>query len=225
MYMSSKLGVDCLKTFGGDSAKLSLTNLPTNSLWFKHFALGCLRRMGQDVHRDWVIPVDTIHALMRMLDREWDRARDWVHWHLLATVGAYIIIAFCGSFHGNEVFFTDLYGLAKYLRELPGEDHVIVPLLGRYKREMHQRYHLTPLAATTNSGMPVRYWLVRLAEVWREAGCTHGPAFGTQEGVVLEASFIEEKIVDLLHEIRVAEPSSVPANVDFGEEFGISRSF
>jgi len=43
--------------------------------------------------------------------------------------------------------------------------------------------------------------------------------------VVLEASFIEEKIVDLLHEIRVAEPSSVPANVDFGEEFGISRSF
>lgn len=33
MYMSSSLGVDCLKTFGGEAAKLALTNLPTNSTW------------------------------------------------------------------------------------------------------------------------------------------------------------------------------------------------
>jgi hypothetical protein len=102
---------------------------------------------------------------------------------------------------------------------------VIVPLLGRYKGEMHMRYHLTPLAAMTNSGIQVRVWLNRLVAVWREAGRTHGPAFGTRQGEVLEASFIEEKIVDLLFEIRVANPGVLPADVDFGEEFGISRSF
>jgi len=225
MYMSSKLGVDCLKTFGGDTAKLSLTNLPTNSAWFERFAVGCLRRMGQDVRQDWAIPVEAIHALMRALEREWSRTLDWSGQHQLASVGAYTVIAFCGSFRGNEVFLTDLFGLMKYLRELPAEDHVIVPLLGRYKGEMHKRYHLTPLASRTNSGIPVKLWLERLVEVWKAAGRTHGPAFGTRGGDVLEASFIEEKLVDLLHEIKSVEPESVSGDVDFGEEFGISRSF
>jgi hypothetical protein len=95
MYMLSKSGVGCLRTFGGETAKLSLTDLPTNSSWFEHFAQGCLRRMGQDVRQDWAIPVDTIHALLRALDREWGRALDWSHRHLIASVGAYIVIAFC----------------------------------------------------------------------------------------------------------------------------------
>jgi hypothetical protein len=100
-----------------------------------------------------------------------------------------------------------------------------LPLLGRYKGEMHQRYHLTPLVATTDSGIPVQLWLERLAEVWRETGRSHGPAFGNQRGEVLEASFIEEKIFDLLFNLRANEPASVPPDEDFGEEFGISRSF
>jgi hypothetical protein len=225
MYMSSSLGVDCLKTFGGETAKLSLTNLPTNSSWFERFALGCLRRMGQDVRQDWAIPVEAIHALLRALDREWARATAWAERHRLASVGAYIVVAFCDSFRGNEVFLTDLFGLDKYLRELPAGDHVIVPLLGRYKGEMHNRYHLTPLAASTNSGIQVRCWLERLVGVWRDIGRTHGPAFGTREREVLASGFIEEKIVDLLFEVRAENASILPPDVDFGEEFGISRSF
>jgi hypothetical protein len=181
--------------------------------------------MGQDVRQDWAIPVDAIHALLRALDKEWCRVLSWVERHRTASVGAYIVIAFCGSFHGNEVFLTDLFGLEKYLQELDGENHVIVPLLGRYKGEMHKRYHLTPLAAVTNSGIQVRLWLKQLTEVWHEAGRTHGPAFGTRQGAVLEASFIEKKNVDLLFAIRASSPGLLPAEMDFGEEFGISRSF
>jgi len=62
-------------------------------------------------------------------------------------------------------------------------------------------------------------------EVWREAGRTHGPAFGGRRGEVLEAGFIEEKIVDILYELRAKSSGVVPQDVDFGEEFGISRSF
>lgn len=194
MYMSSSLGVDCLKTFGGEAAKMSLTNLPTNSLWFERFALGCLRRMGQDVRQDWAIPLDAIHALLTALDGEWCRDLDWAGRHRTASVGAYIVVAFCGSFRGNEVFLTDLFGLEKYLRELPGENHVRVPLLGRYKGEMHMRYYFTPLAAMTNSGIQVRVWLNRLVAVWLEAGRTHGPAFGTRQGEVLEASLQRKRL-------------------------------
>ena len=95
IYMSSSLGVDCLKTFGGEAAKMSLTNLPTNSLWFERFALGCLRRMGQDVRQDWAIPLDAIHALLTALDGEWCRDLDWAGRHRTASVGAHIVVAFC----------------------------------------------------------------------------------------------------------------------------------
>jgi len=181
--------------------------------------------MGQDVRQDWAIPVEVIHALLGALDREWDMAQEWCQRHLVAPVGAYIVTAFCGSFRGNEAFLMDLFGLEKYLRELEWANHVIVPLLGRYKGEMHQRYHLTPLAATTNSGIQVKAWLERLAGVWKEVGRTHGPAFGDRRGEVLEAGFIEGKIVDMLYELRAKSPTLVPQDVDFGEEFGISRSF
>jgi hypothetical protein len=181
--------------------------------------------MGQDVRQDWAIPVEVIHALLGALDREWDMAQEWCQRHLVAPVGAYIVTAFCGSFRGNEAFLMDLFGLEKYLRELEWANHVIVPLLGRYKGEMHQRYHLTPLAATTNSGIQVKAWLECLVGVWKEVGQTHGPAFGDRRGEVLEAGFIEGKIVDMLYELRAKSPTLVPQDVDFGEEFGISRSF
>jgi hypothetical protein len=65
--------------------------------------------MGQDVHQDWAIPVDTIHALVRVLEKEWGRALDWTHRHQLASVGAYTVIAFCGLFEGvgssSPIFF------------------------------------------------------------------------------------------------------------------------
>jgi len=46
MHMSSLEGVNNLRTVGGETAKMSLSLLPTNSLWFERFADGCLKRMG-----------------------------------------------------------------------------------------------------------------------------------------------------------------------------------
>jgi len=68
MHMSSVEGVDSLRTVGGETAKMSLTLLPTNSLWFERFAQGCLKRMGQDVRQDWAVTLPTIHNLLETLD-------------------------------------------------------------------------------------------------------------------------------------------------------------
>jgi len=35
-------------------------------------------------------------------------------------------------------------------------DHVLIPLLGRFKGEQNSRYHLSPLAAVTSSGLQVQ---------------------------------------------------------------------
>jgi hypothetical protein len=74
--------------------------------------------MGQEVRQDWAIPLPALHGLMNVLEQEWVQASDLRTKSLLASIGAYALIAFCGSFQGNEVFLTDLHGLSKYCEEL-----------------------------------------------------------------------------------------------------------
>ncbi len=117
--------------------------------------------MSQAVRQDWAIPLPVMHALMKCLDREWSKAIDQEACILVASVGAYAIIAFYGSFRGSKVFLIDLHGLQKYLfnRDEPEQDFVIIPLLGRFKGETGDRYHLTPLASKTSLGLKVKEWV------------------------------------------------------------------
>ena len=77
MHMSLIEGVSSLRTVGGETSKMSLMLLPTNSLWFERFAQGCLKRMGQDVRQDWAITLPTILSLIEVLDEEWEAADGW----------------------------------------------------------------------------------------------------------------------------------------------------
>jgi hypothetical protein len=225
IYMASVEGATSLQTVGGDRVKHFLTQSPTQSTWFERFSAGCLRRMGQEVRQDWAIPLPAMHALIGILEQEWATATELKDRSLIASIGAYSLIAFCGSFRGNEVFLTDLHGLRKYCSELQGKDHVIVPLLRRFKGEMHARYHLAPLAAQTDSGLPVRRWIERLVQVREKEGRQHGPAFCDQTGEIAEAYEYESGLISRLLVAQENSPEAIGPEVNITEEFGISRSF
>jgi hypothetical protein len=227
IYGVSLEGTSCLRTVGGDHIKHSLAHSPTQSLWFERFSQGCLRRMGQDVRQDWAITLPTMGALLDRLEREWvaTNEQDLCQRDIVASIGAFSLIAFCGSFRGNEVFLTDLHGLRKYYKELEKKDYVIIPLLGRFKGEIHSRYHLTPLAAMTNSGLHVRVWVGRLIDVKQRLGLLQGPAFADRSGKVLASRLIESEIMERLQTIKLHQPGIIPGDVDCFEDFGISRSF
>jgi hypothetical protein len=104
---------------------MSLALLPTNSLWFESFAEGCLKLKGRDVRQDWALPLPVLHAILEILEIEWLRADCWADRHRVACAGAFSVVAFCGSFRGNEVILTDLYGLSKYLTE-KGQEGIIL---------------------------------------------------------------------------------------------------
>jgi hypothetical protein len=162
VYMASVMGVASLRAVGGDRAKNFLNQCDTHSTWFEHFAAGCLQRMGQEIRQDRAISLNVMHALLHHLEGEWVAAIDPNARLYIAPLGAYSVIAFCGSFRGPEVFLTDLYGLRKYLdaprqhQELP---HIIIPLLDRLKNENGERYHLMPLCSATSSGLQVETWM------------------------------------------------------------------
>jgi hypothetical protein len=198
IYIASHEGVTSLRTVGGDKVKHHLTHSPTQSKWFEMFSLGCVRRMGQDVRQDWAIPLPAMHGLLNILEREWLQAEGAATRERVASLGAFAVIGFCGSFRGSEIFLTDLFGLKKFLldTERLGRDHVVIPLLGRFKGEQNTRYHLSPMASTTSSGIPVKKWVKRLVEVRDQEGRTHGPAFCDKAGGIArsfeyEAGFIE----------------------------------
>jgi len=183
--------------------------------------------MGQDVRQDWAIPLPAMHGLMQLLEDEWAVATTLSHREQIASLGAFSIIAFCSSFHGPEVFLTDLHGLRKYLGETRalGRDHVIIPLLGRFKGELHSRYHLVPMASITDSGLQVRRWIERLVQVREEEGRTQGPAFCNSRGQIAEAHVYEAGIMERLCAVQAESNSIIPPDVAIYEQFGLSRSF
>jgi hypothetical protein len=143
-------------------------------------------------------------------------------------IGAYSVIAFGGSFRGTKVFLTDLYGLAKYSRmslKENGTRYVIIPLLGRFKTEEGEQYHLTPLAYQTNSGIKIGSWVEHLVEVKDRHRQSHGSAFSNRWGKVLNSHWLEMEILDRLQEIQNRGDDLIPKEVNVHEDYGIARSF
>jgi len=182
--------------------------------------------MGQEVQQNWAITLPTVHALLDRLETEWNAALGQAQLEMVGSLGAFVAIAFCGSFRGNEVFLVDLFGVSKYLNSSEVEEGtVVIPLLGRFKGETGERYHLTPLAAVTSSGIPVKKWVERLVKIKEKRFCTHGPLFGDDRGSILNSRVIEMGLMDRLQSIKETQPGIIPSDVDVYEDFGISRSF
>jgi hypothetical protein len=183
--------------------------------------------MGQIVKQDRAILLTLMHALCQVLESEWENAETLHQRSLVATLGAWVVICFCGSFRGPEMFLVDLFGLAKYVgvdRFAGDQEFVIIPLLGRFKNELGEQYHLTPLAASTKSGLQVKTWVRRLVEVRRLELRDRGPAFSTSEGSI-PYSWYERDFMDRFMLIQRQDPTIIEADTLVSEEYGISRSF
>jgi hypothetical protein len=183
--------------------------------------------MGQVVKQDRAISLSLMHALCQILEREWEGAETLRQRSMVASLGAWAVICFCGSFRGPEMSLVDLFGLIKYASEdrfVEDREFVIIPLLGRFKNELGEQYHLTPLAATTKSGLQVKTWVRRLVETRRLERRERGPAFGTIEGHI-PYSWYEREFIDRFMVIQRQDPDIIEADAMVSEEYGISRSF
>jgi hypothetical protein len=183
--------------------------------------------MGQDVLQDWAIPLPAMHGLIKMLEQEWNQEESESVKEKLASLGAFALIGFCGSFRGSEVFLTDLFGLKKFLEEADkyGRDHVVIPLLGRFIGEQNSRYHLSPMAKVTSSGLPIQRWVRRLVQVREAEKLTNGLAFCDKAGGIARSFEYEAGFIERLLELQASNPDAIPPDVDITEQFGISRSF
>ena len=71
------------------------------------------------------------------------------------------MVGFCLALSGEEITKMVLHGLIEYF-EVGGRhknSHVIISLLGRFKNEVRELYHLLLVATTPKSGIKVQSWV------------------------------------------------------------------
>jgi len=75
-------------------------------------------------------------------------------------IGTYLVVSFVLSLRGNEGFMVEAGGLIHHLRHGTEDDeeipYCVVPLLGRFKNEDGERWHLMMATSITGSGFKVR---------------------------------------------------------------------
>ena len=105
------------------------------------------------------------------------------------------------------------------------QSHVTVALLGRFKGETGEKYHLLPLAGTTNSGLKPRLWIGRALSELAKRGITRGPMFRTENGQPIRAGVMEPSLFLRLEQVQLLRPDLISDQVDIAEVYGVSRSF
>jgi hypothetical protein len=115
VFLTSMSGTTSLCSMGGTKPSSSSPIAPHTRIGSRNFPKGCLSHMGQVVKQDMAVSLELMLALVEMLEKEWEQATTSHLRSAIASVGAYVTVAFCGSFRGPEVFLADLYGLNKYL--------------------------------------------------------------------------------------------------------------
>ena len=71
-----------------------------------------------------------------------------------------MVIGMEGSLRGHDILLDDVHVTKKLASGLEGEgdvgSYIIIAFLGRFKGETVERYHLTPVASATDSGIEDR---------------------------------------------------------------------
>ena len=106
--------------------------------------------------------------------------------------------------------------------------HVLFPMMGRFKGETGERNLIFCLTNMSNSGIPNRKWLERLARLLRMESRhkVAGPAFCDQDGFVISSSFLNKELHRNLSNLQGSRPEDlIPRDVVVTEAYNVYRSF
>ena len=206
------------------------SNCPTDSRFFQLFTRGLLLRLGRQTRSNWGLDYRVLHLMLTNLERDLDEENlDQEERRNLIMTGSFFLIGFVCALRGNEIFLVEAEGLQKMIDKGRNEseeklEHVAIPLLGRFKNEEGERWHVMVSVSITNSKFQVRKWIERLTALLAEENRGLGPAFCGSNGDILKYAWIEERFVDEVKRVQDFHPHLIDADVDVPEHYSIFRS-
>ena len=102
---------------------------------------------------------------------------------------------------------------------------MVVALLGRFKGETGENYHLLCIVDVTSHGLEPRKWIGRMVSIYQAMGIRNGPFFHNKMGEKLKAMHFEPRFHDRLEHVKITKPYLMTSVEDFADEYGVSRSF
>ncbi len=99
---------------------------------------------------DRVLPHVILKEIMLALEQEWASATR-LEMLDMALEGAFYLLGFTLALRGEETPLTELQGIHSHLNQglMHKKPHVVITLLGRFKNELGESYHMMPVLATT----------------------------------------------------------------------------
>ncbi len=147
--------------------KMLVTKCPSYGLWYERFMRGCHKCMGDIVKPDRAISSILLLEILKVIEQDWS-SNPMNRFHLAAEASFYVI-AFSCILRGEEVPLVDLRGCLKHWdKSIAGSPpHITIALLGRFKGELRENYHLLPIVTQTRSGIDNKKWIGRLLDFYR----------------------------------------------------------
>jgi hypothetical protein len=144
----------------------------------------------------------------------------------VVEIAIFLVVAFGLGLRGVEVVKMDITGFLKYFEA--GRDHlsphVMIPLLGRFKGETGERWHLLPIVWKRRSGIEAGTWASRLVESLLERNQRYGFVFADKKGKQRKASLLGPCFFEQLNWVRMRYPDLFAPNVNIENDYGIPRS-
>jgi hypothetical protein len=159
------------------------------------------------------------------LKKEWTEARTAVVRQAAVELAIFLVAGFGLGLRGEEVVKIDIAGFMTFFEA--GRDHasphVMIPLLGRFKDEIGERWHLLPIAWKSRSGIKVGSWASCLLTLLLERNRRHGFVFADKKGKQTKASTLEPCFYEQLKWVRVRYPDLFAPNVNIEDDYGIAK--
>ena len=206
------------------------SNCPTDSRFFQLFTRGLLLRLGKQTRSNWGLDYNALHVILNNLETDLLQVDlSPMERRKIIMIGSFLVIGFVCGLRGNEIFLVEAEGLQKMIIKGKVErveklQHVVIPLLGRFKNEDGERWHLMLSVSITNSKIQARVWIERLEEILRKEERGLGPAFCDTKGDMLKYSWLEERFIGELTRVQLTHPELIDAGIDIAEHFSIFRS-
>lgn len=188
---------------------------------------GAHKRMGDQTNPDLALPIGAFVEVQAMLEDDWNRAETLQEAEEIEELACAILGGLSAALRGEEIPKLDAAGLLQHFgegRDHPTKPHVPLCLLGRFKGERGERYHILPIAWVTDSGIQNGRWFSRLVRSLQRKHKEHGAVFCDQQGKRKHASSFEPGLFEALDRVQVQMPGIISASVNIPEDCGISRT-
>jgi hypothetical protein len=188
---------------------------------------GLHKRVGEIRMPDKILTIEEVHAIDRMMEREWKHTRTRQDKKRISEMATWSIGGVCTGLREEEMLLIDLYGTGKsvsqFMKSDAADPHFKFIIIGRTKgvQEDGHKFAIPCVKETEGTHLRPGVWLQRLLDVKREIGQTHGKLF-TRNLRRAKLCEFEDDFYRMIERIQDTT-ELIPPEVDMRNEYGLSR--